>query len=203
MEIGSYQKALEFLGKSEDYFSFSIKPFVDEENNDMLRVCLYKHPRSYRSNEKELICSGKSTDECIDYFLNFEPKTIRESLHSKFHTKTSGIISKIKGVNKHWPEQKHFQYEDRYYCLFIEFMDGFRSIARVVHPAQASDIKVGDFLDVDDKYSKILEHRKLPMNRTDYEKLKLSGIMWEIYPDFTGDYDKDILSQNSQDGSRR
>ena len=37
---------------------------------------------------------------------------------------------------------------------------------------------------------------ELPMNRTDYDKLKLSGMMWEIYPDFTGDYDEDILSQN-------
>lgn len=36
----------------------------------------------------------------------------------------------------------------------------------------------------------------LPMTRDDYERLKASGMMWEIFPKFTGDYDKDIISQN-------
>lgn len=39
---------------------------------------------------------------------------------------------------------------------------------------------------------------ELPMTRDDYERLKASGIMWEIFPEFTGDYDKDIISQNAK-----
>jgi hypothetical protein len=39
---------------------------------------------------------------------------------------------------------------------------------------------------------------ELPMSRDDYEQLKASGMMWEIYPEFTGNYEVDIHSHNAR-----
>lgn len=33
------------------------------------------------------------------------------------------------------------------------------------------------------------------MSKYDYGKLKKSGMMWELHPEFTGDYEKDILGE--------
>jgi hypothetical protein len=40
---------------------------------------------------------------------------------------------------------------------------------------------------------------EIPMSLDDYEKLKASGMMWKIYPEFTGNYEVDIHSENVED----
>jgi len=36
------------------------------------------------------------------------------------------------------------------------------------------------------------ELRRSSMTREQYDKLKDSGMMWEMHPEFTGDYETDI-----------
>lgn len=36
------------------------------------------------------------------------------------------------------------------------------------------------------------------MTREEYEKLKRSGMMWELHPEFTGNYESDVLTEKSK-----
>lgn len=36
--------------------------------------------------------------------------------------------------------------------------------------------------------------KPLTHTREQYEKLKASGMMWEIFPNFTGNYEEDVLN---------
>jgi hypothetical protein len=75
--------------------------------------------------------------------------------------------------------------------------------ATPLHPHQQESNPYGEQRDANsrcsDSIGSVCLSGKMPMTRCDYDKLKSSGMMWEIYPEFTGDYDEDINMQNKTD----
>jgi hypothetical protein len=55
-------------------------------------------------------------------------------------------------------------------------------------------------LEVDVKTYELLAEKEsnASMTRDEYAKLKASGMMWELHPEFTGSYEADILSHTSK-----
>ena len=58
-------------------------------------------------------------------------------------------------------------------------------------------------LEVDVKTYELLAAKEAnaSMTREEYAKLKSSGMMWELHPEFTGSYEADILSHTERDVS--